>query len=83
VVPRSLHLAVELLDVFHRPGAIVGRDGAGLSYRVDVAHVIDRKRRIAEFALRDRVDVLDAETKLGTGRDVTWEAPREEASACS
>lgn len=52
VVPWSLHLTVELLDIFHRPGAIVGRDRAGLSDRVYMAHVVDRQRWIAIFAFR-------------------------------
>jgi hypothetical protein len=41
VVPGSSHLPIQLLNVFHSPGSIVGRNGTRLSDGVDVAHVVN------------------------------------------
>jgi len=58
VVPGSAHLPVELLDIFHGPGAIVCWDGATLSHGVDVTHIVDRRRRVRVERLDVSVDIL-------------------------
>ena len=41
VIPRSTHLTIELLDVFHCPSSIVCWNGSRLADRMDVTHIVN------------------------------------------
>lgn len=58
VIPRSSHLTVKFLDVFHGPGSIIGWNGAGLSNGVDVSHIVDWWWGVRVERLNVSVDVL-------------------------
>ena len=57
-IPRSSHLTVELLNVFHGPGAIISGDGARLSNGMNMSHVIDGRGRVRVEGLNVSVNVL-------------------------
>jgi hypothetical protein len=58
VIPRSSHLSVGLLQVFHVERSIIGRNRSGLSNRVDVTHIVNRRSRVAVEGLDVGVDVF-------------------------
>ena len=58
VVPGSAHVAIEFLNVFHSPSTVVCWDRARLPHRMNVTHVVDRRRRVRVERLDVGVDVL-------------------------
>ena len=53
-------MTVELLDVLHGPRSIIGWNGARLSDRMNVSHVVDGWWWVRVECLNVRVDVLSS-----------------------
>jgi len=58
VIPRSSHLSVGFLDIFHGERSIIGRNGSRLSNGVDVTHIVNGRSRVAVERLDVSVDVF-------------------------
>jgi hypothetical protein len=68
VIPRSSHLTISFLQVFHVEWAVIGRNRSRLSNWVDVTHIVNRRRRVGVESLDVCVDILSSGEFFGHQR---------------